>query len=56
MFTFVRTGHLQHTSNPLLYKKYCTGMYSIINIYTIYNNNYVLINIEDQTNQFVKLD
>jgi hypothetical protein len=28
MFTFVRTGHLQVTLNPLLYEKYCTGMYS----------------------------
>jgi hypothetical protein len=28
---FVRTGHLQHTLKPLLYKKNCTGMYSIIN-------------------------
>jgi hypothetical protein len=25
----VRTGHLEHTLNPLLYEKYCTGMYSI---------------------------
>jgi hypothetical protein len=29
MFMLVRTGHLQHTLNPLLYEKYCTGMYSI---------------------------
>jgi hypothetical protein len=28
-------------------------MYSIINIYAVYN--YILINIEEQTNQFVKL-
>jgi hypothetical protein len=28
MFTFVRPGHLQHTLNPPLYEKYCTGMYT----------------------------
>jgi hypothetical protein len=26
MFTSVRTGHLQHTLNPPLYEKYCTGI------------------------------
>jgi hypothetical protein len=32
-------------------------MYSTINIYTIYIiYNYILINIEEQTNQFTKLD
>jgi hypothetical protein len=53
MFMFVRSRHLQHILNPLLYKKYCKGMYSIMYIlHIIYH--YILINIEEQTNEFVK--
>jgi hypothetical protein len=28
MFTFVRSGHLQHTLNTPLHEKYCIGMQS----------------------------
>jgi hypothetical protein len=49
MITFVRTGHLQHILNPLLHKKYCTAMYSIMNIYILYVIcKYILINIENK--------
>jgi hypothetical protein len=35
MFTFVRTGHLQHTLNPPLYGKYCTGIYAIEELHKV---------------------
>jgi hypothetical protein len=49
MFTFVGTGHLQYTLNPLLYEKYGTGMYSIEE-----PKHRVVARV--QINQFVKLD
>jgi hypothetical protein len=50
MFTFVRTGHLQHTLNPQLYEKYCMGMYSIEEL-----KHCVLLARVYYINQFVKL-
>jgi hypothetical protein len=46
--TFITAGHLQHTLNPPLYEKYCTGMYSIEHL-----KHCVLARV--CINQFVKL-